>query len=90
MFSTVLACFKKDLLSNFHKLGLASAWDIEKLNNIDNIKAYAPNHRTADYRNVIVKGKIDVFQLIFIKGTHISFYESLKKIIFRGFKKLFN
>jgi len=88
--STVLACFNKKMLVKIREKGVNTAWGIETFIDANNLNAYAPNMRNAKYRNVIVKGKIDLIQLHLINANTISLIHSMKKIIYRSVKSLFN
>lgn len=87
--STVLACFGKEALVKIKEKGVNTAWEIETFVNANKLIAYAPKRRTAKYRNVIVKGKIDLIQLYMIRTNTISLKHSIKKILYRSVKSIF-
>lgn len=86
--STVLACFNKETLSKLKKNGVTTAWEIETFVHLHGLNAYAPNKRNANYRNLIVKGRIDLIQLYLIGSITISLSHSIKKIIYRAVKRI--
>lgn len=88
MYSTVLSCFSRGLLFELRFNGCSSAWDIEDCTKRLSKNLYAVSKRTSKYRNLIVKGKIDVLELIAVKELRIGLLYSIKRKLNRFLRNL--